>query len=149
MAADEPAPPLAGPVVVDASVVVEYLVVLRHTEPATRLFHRVARGGIELWAPDLVYPECLSALRKLERLGAISPADAERAAGHLAELPIVAAGTAPLLPRVWRLREFLTPYDACYVALAAELDAVFVTAEAALARELRRRGIRALSLGGL
>ena len=133
---------------VDASTVVEYLVELELTAPATRLFHWAAEGRVELWAPDLVYPESASALRKLVRLGALDDSAAE-AVEHLTVLPIAAAGTAALMPEVWSLREYLTPYDACYVALADALDAAFVTAEEKLAEELRKRGRRARFLGEL
>lgn len=139
MAADQPPAPLAGPVVIDASAVVEYLVVLRHTQAATRLFHLAADGRVELWAPDLVYPESVSALRKLVRLGALSPSPARRAVDHLPRLPITATGSAALMSEAWRMRAFLTPYDACYVALAHVLGATLVTAERTLAAELRKR----------
>lgn len=149
MSAEDPPPRLAGPVVIDASAVVEYLVDLTLTDAATRLFHRVAEGGIELWAPDLLYAEAVSALRKLVRLGAIDTAPAGWAVEHLTELPIRATGTAALMPAAWEMREFLTPYDACYVALAGELDATFVTAERDLAMELGKRGLAARYLGEL
>lgn len=140
---------LAGPVVVDASVVVEYVVVLTLTESATRLFHRAVDGAIELWAPDLLYAESVSALRKLVQLEAVTGSAAARAVGHLAELPITATGTAALVPDLWKLRDFLTPYDACYVALAEELDAELVTGERDLAAELRKRRKLARWLGDL
>lgn len=47
------------------------------------------------------------------------------------------------------MREFLTPYDACYVALAEALGGTFVTAERKLAVELRKRRKRACYLGEL
>lgn len=74
MGADDPPVPLAGPAVIDASAVVEYLVVLTHTDAATRLFHLAADRRVELWAPDLVYSESVSALRKLVRDSGPSPA---------------------------------------------------------------------------
>lgn len=149
MRADDPPAPLAGPVVIDASAVVEYLVVLTLTDAATRLFHAVADGRVELWAPDLVYEESVSALRKLVRLGALGEAPAEVAIDHLLRLPITATGTAALMPDAWSMRSFLTPYDACYVALAEALGAAFVTAGRTLAVELRKRRKRALYLGEL
>ena len=149
MPADEPLAPLAGPVVIDASAVVEYLVELTLPDPATQLFHLAAAGRVELWAPDLVYPESASALRKLVRLGAVD-ADAARAAvENLVNLPISIAGTAALMPEVWRMQGFLTPYDACYVALADALGAEFVTAERNLAVELQKRRKRARFVGEL
>lgn len=147
MPVDETPGPLAGPVVVDASAVVEYLVDLTLTERATRLFHLAAEGHVELWAPDLVYPESASALRKLVRLEAIAAAGARTAVENLVDLPISIAGTAGLMLEVWRMEAFLTPYDACYVVLADALGGEFVTAEGSLATELRKRGKRARFLG--
>lgn len=149
MSADDPPAPLSGPVVIDASAVVEYLVVLTLTDAATRLFHLAADGRVELWAPDLVYAEAASALRKLVMLEAVPGAPAKRAIDHLAQLPITATGTAALMPAVWRMRAFLTAYDACYVALAEALDAAFVTGEQSLAAELGKRRKRARYLGDL
>jgi len=149
MSVDDPPAPLAGPVVIDASAVVEYLVVLTLTDAATRLFHRAADGRVEIWAPDLVYSESVSALRKLVRLGALPEAPAGVAVDHLPRLPITATGTAILMAEVWRMRAFLTPYDACYMVLAEALDATFVTAERNLAFELRKRRKRVCYLGEL
>jgi len=100
--------------VVDASAVVEYLVELKLTAPATRLFHWAAEGRVELWAPDLVYPESASALRKLVRLGALDDSAAETVE-YLTVLPITAAGTAarstshPTTPATWRSPTPSTP----------------------------------------
>jgi predicted nucleic acid-binding protein len=142
-------PSLAGPVVIDASSAVEYLVALGLADSATRLFHMASEGRVDLWAPDLVFAESVSALRKLVRIGAIPDAPAREAVGHLTELPISISGTGALMPAVWEMRAFLTSYDACYVALADALDAPFVTGEADLAHELRKRGKRARYLGEL
>ena len=146
MNGDDP-PALAGPVVIDASAVVEYLVVLGLTDEATRLFHLAAHGRVELWAPDLVYAESVSAIRKLLKIGAIAEPAAERAIDQLIQLPISITGTGALMAPVWNMRAFLTPYDACYVALADELASDFVTGERGLAVELRERGKRARHLG--
>lgn len=149
MNADRSPARLAGPVVIDASAVVEYLVVLTLTDAATRLFQQVADGAVELWAPDLVYPESVSALRKLVRLGALTESSARTAVDHLVELPITAAGTAALMADTWRMKDHLTPYDACYVALADTLGAELVTAERNLVLELHKRRRRARFLGDL
>lgn len=149
MSGEEPPAPLSGPVVIDASCVVEYLVSLTLTDAATRLFHLAGRGNVELWAPDLVYSESVSALRKLVRLEALDAEPAERAVRQLVQLPLMIAGTAALMPAVWSMRDFLTPYDACYVALADELGSPFVSAQRGLALELRKREKRAHWLGDL
>jgi predicted nucleic acid-binding protein len=121
---------IAGPVVVDASVVVEYLVELRLTAQASRLFAGLLDDPqTELWAPDLVYVESASALRKLAHRRAIDSKAAELAVSRLVKLPISCTGTGALMDRVWTLRHTLTPYDACYVALAERLRAPLVTAD--------------------
>lgn len=144
-----PTPNLSGPLVIDASCVVGYLVVLTLADAATRLFHLAADGRVELWAPDLAYAECVSTLRKLVRIGAMGEAPAERSVGQLTELPITVTGTGALMPAVWRMRAFLTAYDACYVALADELGSPLVTGEQRLASELRKRGKPVHFLGDL
>ncbi len=149
MVADRAAGRLAGPVVVDASAVVDYLVVSTLTDAATRLFRMAADDRVDLWAPDLVFAECASALRKLVRLEVLPAAAARRAMEHLPHLPITATGTSALMPAVWKMHTFLTSYDACYVALADALEATFVTGERKLVVELRKRRRRAHFLGDL
>lgn len=142
---------LSGPVVIDASVAVEYLVDLGLAEPATRLFSQLVDPGanLELWAPDLIYAESTSALRKLVLRRAIPVAEGAKAIRRLVHLPIVATGTAALLPEVWRMRESVTPYDACYVALARRLRAPLVTGDARLVRAFARSRDRVCSLADL
>lgn len=138
---------LTGPVVVDASVAVEYVVAISLTAQA--LFRATVDRDVELWAPDLLYPESVSAVRRLLRLRAIGTADAEAAVARLVKLPLTISGTSGLMVRAWQLRDTLTPYDACYAALAETLDAPFVTADRRLARALAPQGTRALFLGDL
>jgi predicted nucleic acid-binding protein len=140
---------LAGPVVIDASVAVEYLVSLPLTPWAQSIFRKTVGQDFELWAPDLIYAESVSALRRMVRLGAIRATAGETAVARLVQLPIATAATRDLMPEAWRLRDVITPYDACYAALAAVLEAPFVTADRALARALTARGKRAVFLGEL
>ena len=49
-------------------------------------------------------------------------------------LPIRRLPHAPLLPRIWALRDNLTAYDAAYVALAEAIGAPLLTADRKLAR---------------
>ena len=141
---------ISGVAVVDASVVVEYLVELQLEAQATRFFAGlVAEPALELWAPDLVYPEAVSALRKLVQRRAITVDAGTRAVERLIRLPLIATGTGGLMAEAWALRRSVTPYDACYLALAARLRAPFVTADARLARGQRGRTGRVLFLGDL
>lgn len=53
---------------------------------------------------------------------------------NLAAAPVRRFATAPLVTSVWSLRDNVTAYDACYVALARRLDCPLVTLDARLAR---------------
>lgn len=48
-------------------------------------------------------------------------------------MPVTRRSHHPLIPRIWELRDNLTPYDASYVALAEALGCPLVTADARLA----------------
>jgi predicted nucleic acid-binding protein len=50
----------------------------------------------------------------------------------LLDLPMTVYPTAPLLPRGWQLRDNLTAYDACYIALAETLGCSLLTADTRL-----------------
>ncbi len=87
-----------------------------------------------LAAPELIDLEVLSVLRRLLRSGRLPARRAEQAQFDLRDLPLRRAPHRPLLARCWSLRENLSIYDASYVALAEELDAVLVTADVRLSR---------------
>jgi predicted nucleic acid-binding protein len=141
---------ISGPIVIDASVVVEYLVKARYTEQATRIFRSMLDDpSVDLWAPDLIYPESISALRKLVRIGALSEKAALRAIDNVNRLPIAIATTAPLVHAIWKLKNAVTPYDACYIALARFLKAAFITADHKLARALSRSDDKIYQLDSL
>jgi predicted nucleic acid-binding protein len=142
---------MTGAVVIDASVVVEYLVELKLTEEATRFFAGLVVPGseLELWAPDLIFPEAVSALRNLVQRRAIGAEAGAHAVARLGLLPIVATGSAGLLAAMWKFRQVVTMYDACYLALATRLRAPVVTADTRLARARPSGGPRVVFLGDL
>ncbi len=78
--------------------------------------------------------EVLQVLRRLESRGELQPARAAAALSLLEVLPMRRHPHAPLLTRIWALRDNLTAYDATYVALAEALGAVLVTCDARLSR---------------
>lgn len=59
--------------------------------------------------------------------------EAVAAMHDLVDFPIQVHPTAPLLRRIWALRDNLSAYDACYVALAEGLDVALLTADGRLA----------------
>ena len=85
-------------------------------------------------APDLMRIEVLSFIRRRSTRAGLERIDAVAALRDLLDLPILVYPTAPLLDRVWDLRDNLTPYDACYVALAEALDCPLLTADQRLSR---------------
>jgi predicted nucleic acid-binding protein len=90
--------------------------------------------GERLAAPDLLGVEVLSMLRRQVGRAELALAQAEGAIVDLLDLPVMIYPTALLLRRMWQLRDNLTSYDACYLALAEALDAPLLTRDSRLAR---------------
>jgi predicted nucleic acid-binding protein len=120
---------LATPAVVDASALVELLL---QGERAAAVVQ--ALRGTEMTAPDVVNPEVLSVLRRMERTGELRPERARQAVADLLDAPVRRFATLPLLPVVWELRGGVSAYDACYVALARALGCPLVTGDLRLTR---------------
>jgi len=116
-------------IVVDASVVVEAVAGTsrRNLEP----LQRIARDAS--LAPQVLDLAVLSALRGLLRREVIVEPVAHNSLWHLARLPIRRVSQEPLLERCWELRDNLTAYDACYVALAEVTGATLLTRDRRLA----------------
>src|SRR5690606_13065192 len=97
------------------------------------LARREMRIGKELVAPDHVYVESASALRRRWLVGSLNTSEFADAIADLSDLPIDTYASAPLLSRAYELRDNMTPYDAAYVALAEGLDCPLITADRRLA----------------
>jgi len=98
--------------------------------------HRPAREAVveqRLVAPHLIDVEVANALRGLALGGKIAPTDAGRALKLWQGLAIDRVPIAPLLPRIWELRENLTAHDATFVATAEAQGVALVTADRRLA----------------
>lgn len=122
--------------VLDASAVVDLLLV---RPLAAGVERHIAAHAPDLHAPELLDVEVVSALRRVVSAGEASAARAAEALDDLLELPIQRHPHAPLVPRVWQLREILTAYDAAYLALAetlADRAAPVVTTDAGFARAI-------------
>jgi len=94
---------------------------------------RARLRGERLSAPELVDLEVASVLRRQVHIGAADLRRAALALADLAALPLRRAPHRPLLARCWELRDNLTVYDACYVALAEALDVTLLTGDGRLA----------------
>lgn len=113
-------------IVLDASAAVAALL---NAGPARRLVSEQV-----LHAPHLVDTEVLSALRRQAAAGALAPDHGQKLVNVWARLGVNRYAAAPLLGRVWELRDTVTTYDAMYVALAEALDCPLITADARLSR---------------
>jgi predicted nucleic acid-binding protein len=83
--------------------------------------------------PDLADVETMSVLRRRWRGGDINESRFSAAVDDLIALPLARYPARHLLRRAFELRNNVTPYDACYVALAEALDCTLYTADARLA----------------
>jgi predicted nucleic acid-binding protein len=117
------------PVVIDASALVD-LVVQSERAPAVAQ----AVGSTDMVAPDVVNPEVLSILRRLERTGELAAREAVQAVEDLVDAPVRRFSTLPLLAEAWSLRANVSAADACYVVLARILRCPLVTADRKLSR---------------
>jgi predicted nucleic acid-binding protein len=117
------------PVVIDASALVD-LVVQSERTPAVAQ----AVGATNMVAPDVVNPEVLSILRRLERTGTLTARRAVQAVADLLDAPVRRFSTLPLLAEAWTLQANVSATDACYVVLARALRCPLVTADRKLSR---------------
>ena len=112
--------------VIDASALVDALLV---AGPA-----RARLSAANLRAPELIDAELLSVLRRLVLTGKLLESQALQALSTASRLGLRRHATRSLWPRAWELRTNLSAYDALYVALAEQLQAPLLTADARLAR---------------
>ena len=110
--------------VLDASVAVTAL-----TEPGSGAAGLLADTDAVFPTPAIFDVEVRSALRGLVRGGKYDRTAAGELIADLMILPVERWHTSSLLPRIWELRENLTPYDAAYVALAEVTGAILVTGD--------------------
>jgi predicted nucleic acid-binding protein len=117
-------------IVIDASVIAEVLIA--DDDEGDQLRERLR--GEQLVAPEVVDVEVMSTLRRAARAKRLDQRRSAQALSDLAKLPMQRVPHLPLLGRVWELRDNLSAYDACYVALAEALGAVLLTADGRIKR---------------
>ncbi len=115
--------------VVDASVLAP---VVADAAGDGRRFRERLRGEVVV-GPDLLRVEVAAVVGRHANTGQLTPVQADVAIGDLLDFPITVFPTAPFLRRVWELRQNLTTYDGCSVALAEAVESPLVTADRRLA----------------
>jgi len=104
-------------IAIDASALVELLL----RTPKGRSIERMIASA-SLVAPDVINPEAMQTLRRLERGGKLGVERAAEAVSALADIELRRVSTTGLIADAWSLRDNLSAYDGCYVALARALD---------------------------
>ena len=116
--------------VVDASLVVAALV----DSGVTGRWAESMLLSDDLAAPHLMPVEAANILRRSALAGDVTVDTASLAHADLGMLRVSLFPYATVADRAWALRENLTIYDACYVALAELLDADMATLDSKMAR---------------
>lgn len=122
-------------IVLDASAAIDWLL---QTAVGRQIEGRIYSRGETLHAPHLLDLEVAQVLRRLVREGALSSPRAEQAIQDLLDLRVARYPHFAFLPRVWRLRDNFSAYDAAYVALTEKLGATLITRDARLASACAR-----------
>jgi predicted nucleic acid-binding protein len=117
-------------VVIDASALLELLL---STMRSPLVVQRLSAPDTTLHAPHLIDLEVTQTLRRFLRLKTLGASTAQKVLDELQVYPIKRYAHRELLPRIWRLRDSISSYDASYVALAEALDAPLLTCDAKLA----------------
>jgi predicted nucleic acid-binding protein len=117
-------------IVLDASAATDWLL---QTTAGQQIENRIYSRGESLHAPHLLDLEVVQVLRRLVREGAVSGPRADQALQDLLDLRVTRYPHFVFLPRIWRLRDNFSAYDAAYVALAEKLGATLITRDAGLA----------------
>lgn len=118
-------------IVLDASIVVELLL---NGPLAESMRASIGESTGPFAVPHLLDVEALSAWRRLSQGRAVGETRHARFLEGLRSLPAERYPHAPLLNRIWELRQNFTAYDAAYIALAEALGAVLYTSDAKLVR---------------
>jgi predicted nucleic acid-binding protein len=127
-------------VVVDASVIVKWFLPEADHDRARALLDELQDPVIDAYAPELALAEVGNALWKRTQTATplLTIDQALRATAALEHLPLIWHRHQPLLARAIALaiQARVTAYDALYAALALQLDALFITADARLITRL-------------
>ncbi len=126
------------PAVVDASIVVKWLLPEPDSAAALESRRRWVAQGIVPAAPDFLLIELHNVFWKKLQQGELTPDAPILAYAPTFGLEVNWFPFKPLLPQAWQLacQCHISVYDALYAALAQQLHAIFYTADSDLVRRL-------------
>lgn len=87
----------------------------------------------DLITADHLDIECLSAFRKMERLGGIDDSQVLGFLETLEKINCTRLSIQPILTEIWHLRNNFTAYDAAYIAIAMDTGSKLITHDRRLA----------------
>ncbi|MBI1743903.1 type II toxin-antitoxin system VapC family toxin [Candidatus Acetothermia bacterium] len=125
--------------VVDASVAIKWYLPEVLSGQAEQFLEAAAEEDSRLLAPDLIVAELGNILWKKHRLGELAPSEVQQVLGHIrTSFPIQLYASLSLVESAWEIARVYqrSVYDALYVALAEQRDAVFITADQRLVKAL-------------
>ena len=141
---------MTGDCVVDASVGIKLFLAEEDSDAADALFAQLAQlPPARFYVPDLFYSECANILWKYVRRFGYPAGNARQDVADLLALRLQTVSTADVLAPALALalQYDITAYDACYAALAQQLDLPLITADSPLRRKLAGSGIAIHILG--
>ena len=114
-------------VVVDASVAVKWVL----PEDDSEFAEKLVTSGARLHAPAFIFVEITNVLWKRMRRHGLGEADATDLMARMRRAPVILWHGEEPLPATLSLAKALdhAAYDCAYLALAIQLDAVYVTAD--------------------
>ena len=128
--------------VVDASVVVQFLVTEAYTDNARALFRGLIHDD-RVVMPEFCLLECANVLWKRVRFHGMAPSTADLLVNDLINLPLTIYGAADFLKRSLELglTHQLALYDSVYIALAEMLNYPLITVDERQAKAAQTEGI--------
>jgi len=130
--------------VIDASVLIKFYVPEILSAKAERLLAKVGNKNIDLFAPDLIYPEAGNILWKKHRLKELTHSEVEEITDAILTLHLKIEPSRPLIPLALDIAIVygITVYDAIYVSLANVYETTMMTADRKLIDALGRTDLR-------
>lgn len=116
--------------VVDASVVIQFLITEMHTDPARILFQGLVRDD-KLIVPEFCLLECANVIWKHVRFQNMAQTTADSLINDLTNLPLTVYSAAEFLRRGLQigLAHQLAIYDSVYIALAESVGYPLITVD--------------------
>lgn len=122
----------------------------RHERGSRALLTRYREeAGLTLMSAAHGLLESVSAIRRFVHRESITPHAGGTAVTQLGSLPLALDATEARLPRIWALRDRMSPYDAAYAAVAEAFESPLLTVDARLLRACLDAGIPATHLDDL